>query len=470
MRVLLQLPGDQTIAVQIPGTPDLSTIGPFEDLIADDGTLVLRYLEALSETTESSAPDKLCGEVLIPFRTREGRAAVYTVSLPPPDPFTDSALQTMWDEVGALGLDLEGGLDLQGALHAPAIFVPLGNAPRDSEVLVRLIGAGRQLLAEWPQEGTAVEVWRPSPVPGGIENAVLTIQRGWQARWGLTHGTPYPERSARRAMTSDDWRLAGLSHVSTRVANALRGEESLFSGLFSQIAVRAAPADPQHVDPAPSSWPHALLEFSQLAWRFLHQSRAREQGRPSGSVRLCRVWDLYERWVAAEAVRCVTHILDMAPRIRRGRGSDAFSWCAEWAAGEMRVQIDSQHHFKAMAGAVGWSHGYRSVTADLKPDALVVLDRGGGQTSLLLIDAKERGVSFGRDAAAATAAKYLWGLRDPAGMILDEVAVVLATSRQIDPSVFDEELSRMRFIHTLPSHSDDLLLAIRAFIEGRGAL
>lgn len=465
MRVALQLPDGDGIAVEVPGDLDLSTIGPFEGSLVEDGTMVLRYTGVLSLTEDDpSLPDKLCGEILIPYRTREGSAAIYRVGLPAPDPFTGSDLQSMWDGVGALGLDLEGALALQGTFETPSSFRPLGIAPKDSSALVRLIANGQQLLAAWPQEGTAVDVWRPAQVSGGIENPVLTVRRGLQARWGHANGTPYPERSARRAISADDWRLAGVSRLAAQVADDLRGAESPFVSLFSQVALRAAPRDPRQVDPAPSSWPHALLEFSQLAWRFLHQARLGEHNGSSGPVRLCRVWELYERWVAAETLRCVERILGTPPRICLGSGLHDFDWRAEWITSDMTIHVDSKHAFTDTAESGDWHAGYRSVTAKLTPDALVALDSGKGKSALLLIDAKERGATFGRDAAAASAAKYLWGLRDKAGFISDGVSVLLATSRNISQSVFDEKLARMKFVRTVPSDSDNLLTAIGEFI------
>jgi hypothetical protein len=452
------------VSFDIPGEPLVAKISPFVANWEGD-SLRLEYVP-------SDGIDKLCGFLVIPYLSHRGTVSVERIWIPPPPPFSQEDVVTMWREIEESGLGVPSGLPLQGEMESSAQLNRrrLGDRRRD-EFLQDVRSSALQLLMQWPTRQSPNYFWRRVGLAGGVEDVVTTSRQGWLAGVGERHpksNRDLPERSARRSAEMTPWSSMTIVMLMTRICTVLRTEYEqtnsvrTITDLLVKVARTAQPLNQSAVDPPPSSWPRPMLALAENAWRFLELGTSAGECDPR-PVPLCEVWRLYERWMSVYAVEVVTRKIG-APDKVHNRSLGGERWYALWKTDEWEVAIESQYSFTDQVGTgLGWRRGFRSATSRLIPDVILILRRPGEDPRLLIIDAKERSTGFGQDEAAAAAAKYLWGIRRHDLSRDESIEVVLATSREVESAFFPRQASMM-FLQTTPSRRADLEHKIVAFI------
>lgn len=473
MLVELRVADRPAVTCEIDGEPLIARLAPFRRLSSSTpDRLILDYIP-------EDGVDKVCGFYSIPFVDGTGGVSVHQLWVAPPPPFSDEEVRLMWDAILDLDMGVPAGLRLQGSIGARTDTRRLraGEHPRD-ELLASLTRSAAELLANWPQRDVFVHHWRPVGLAGGVEDVLQTVRHGWRAGVGgvsAATGRMLPERSARRSLNADGWSLSAVARLANAVGDVVAREYengpalTVLEHRLRLVANQALPSDCGAIDPPTSSWPKPLLHFAEVAWRFLNRASDGTGPTPS-SLPLCEVWRLYERWTAAHVARSLTKWFG-APSARRKYGQSGERWLMVWNVVADRIVVEAQYAFGHSPGSgLSWRSHYRSVTAQLVPDVLMVLERENGGRALLLVDAKERSASFGTDDAAAAGAKYLWGIRNPDFTFCESpIEVVLATSRPVS-AVYRPAEARISFANATPAEPELLDKALGDFLYRHGGL
>lgn len=473
MRISVEING-RVVDTEVDGTPIIPTDGLFDVLpVEESNRLRLCYRAPLSTDLADGRPTKLCGFLPVPYLSHTGEESLATLWIPAPSPFHDQELRDMWARINEYEFARLGSLPLQGEL-ATNTALQLGYEGRsDSALLAQLARAARQLLWDWPTKTAADQAWRPIALPGGVEDLPSTLRRGWRARAIRTRtGEALPMLSTRRRLTTAPWQIAYVASLAARVTDVLQRKYAPSQLIQRMQSVARFSAQPSSVaDPPASSWPPALMHFSRLAWQFLEMTRTSGDN-DYGPLPTCEVWRLYEAWVGSEILAHLCELLG-PPTAKIAGTPDQSGWTARWIRDRVTVHFESQCRFRAQLEqpTSTWKSHFCSVTADLTPDFVLSVEGPQSPPSLLILDAKERGIDFQRDHAAAEAAKFLWGLRKHDGSEATSLrTVVLATSRAVEEQPFNPDFARMAFVQTRLSDCSQLHRAVTDFLRSEGVL
>lgn len=379
-------------------------------------------LEPVGDSLDPEMPDVFVGRLpVVYWNQSEQRPQVADLHVPAPPPFAEHDEERMWRDVRESLLPIPQPLLAQG--RATGGRVERINVDElELENLREALAAALSLLRKWPTTETTERIWRPIEARGGREDAFFTERFG-QRLTGTRRGSGLAlvDRTARRRAQMQHWGSAKLSSVSSALAATLHehaavsgldeGTTQYGSRLLRELALTARPAV-RAVDPPTSSWPpNARATYQAILRAFVDLQSNREDA--ARGAPLCRLWLLYESWVAATTLRVLRELLGEPTRHPKTSPGE---WAATWERAGRRVALLIQPVFGATPRRVMLesSTECRSLTSDLIPDVVVAVSTEGQERpTLSVIDAKKRGVSTAMSRAdlAVAASKYLWGLR-----------------------------------------------------------
>ena len=401
-------------------------------------------------------PDVPVGSVPVVTRNPDtDELYVEELRIPSPAPFSDGAIDRMWNSAQRLPEPVQNYVRRRGLWSAKAAGVQSASdlfAPS----LPKLVSAARHLVRHWPQSESWDVYWRPVELAGGLEDARGTMRHLGQVPVALVGGRHIPTRTLRRRADLTPWRIGAVSVVATEVAYRVRMQGGSYAEeLVAPLQAVADLARPRirGPDPSPASWPGQMRLFHTAALEVLASVSAAGIG--TDRAPLCHLWVLYEAWISESLLQLMESELGppVVPPTVTGGGRHGPVWFSRWKRGLQTIELWSQPSIggsgRAFCGNPDFEVG--SVTAGLIPDNVVAVDGPGGRT-LVLIDAKHRGneVMDASDAAEA-ASKYLWGLRavGPLAMPAPRMEVVLVSSGP-PATLFSPEEARTTTVQAVP--------------------
>jgi hypothetical protein len=397
----------------------------------------------------AGGPDLLVGWVpLVSWNPVERSVTVKFLEVPPPPPFGDGDIESMWEAVLDFPLPMASSLTIQGrglGAARPA------SQPIAGEALPRAISGCRRMLRAWPTNETREMIWRPADMRGGREDLRATDRLGVR-RGGISLSTRViPDRVARWQRGTADWTSARLSGACRALADYLR--ETGFEGSgqalvrpLELVSERVAPSR-RVSDPPLSSWPpQARSTFRAVLEAMVGLAVS---GHGESLVPLSDVWRIYENWISLRSRSVLEELFGMAEPI-----GDGTAWSCEWDLDGIRVRLHSQREIGGPSNGNAL-HPDRiiSVSSNLRPDVLISITTEAGSQAVFCIDAKRRLSTTEMDAGevATAASKYLWGIRMKDDPDLLPVATTLIVSSAGLAAVHDVERSRIFSLFALPS-------------------
>lgn len=419
--------------LEIPSPPFLDPSG-LQVVAADPG----RVTYGPRIANDAAGPDVIAGFVPLPHLV-DGRIRVASLEIPPPKPLSTDALTVMWNDISQLPVPVPRSVPVQARLP------PGTSRPAEQlvpEMLDRAHSAARLLATRWPASLEETIEWRGLELPGGREDVRQTLRFGGRMPAQTTRsGIRRPARTARRLLRARPWQSLGLYTLAARLAERTRGLVDAAEGTdakpmaavlapFQAVARQARPTRAL-VDPPFSNWPEDAVTCYAAMYAALGVIEATKEGLGTRTAPLCHVWRLYEAWVAAQLL-C---ILGQSGRVNNQGGPtsiDGAEWVARWdlIPGGQLFLFAQPHISRDPQTFDGLLPiGVRSITSDLRPDALIFVVTAAGSVGMAAVDAKLRspGQIDARDVAEA-ASKYAWGLRlsEPsAGSSAAEVSATL---------------------------------------------
>lgn len=346
------------------------------------------------------------GNLPLVFIAEDFQVKVENLLISPPPPFSMSDIERMWDDViGSEIRPIKGPVIGQGSVLDEINLRKYGLSL--SEV-AQAIMSTRQLLTQWPVVHSRARRWVPIGRRGGVEEVSVTERSAKASVGGYVDGRLVPERSARRIVEPGLWKSKDLSVACGQLFDLVRGANSVGVGpevCLAEASARAAPRSRNRDEPV-SSWPSVARRAYIDVVRALFV--ASSGGDATGPVPLCRVWELYESWVASQVLKQLSSELG-----DWSQGSCQW-WSCWWgsAASGIGFHVQPAIGQKKVSQAVG-RPGIQSVSSMLVPDIMVSRWSDGLVGDLTFIDAKFRRphTSMKSGDVAEALSKYLWGVR-----------------------------------------------------------
>lgn len=354
---------------------------------------------------ESSDPLlECCGLIELPWVSSTG-LGVASLSVPPPAPFEDDDITTMWRARNRL--TRRRRIPTSGAAAWSALERVVGPSV-DWTAVEQALAAASGLLSQWPRQHLPTVRWLPPERSGGRELVAVT------ERSSRVHRSPGAERrpaeTARRTTRCADQTLHALAAVTHLLAERIHhlpgidAEPELRDALvatFRRVAARSHSAR-RAVDPPPSVWPNTFVVAYAECLRAL--SAARVIGPGERSAPLSEVWELYEAWTAEHFSEAISLVLGERQR------SAEVTCIGRWVDGAGTVELHYQAHFPTSGPRGLLGQEYTAAIGDLFPD-LCLIRVEGGKARMLVLDAKKRSGLLPLDELVAHTSKYLWGIR-----------------------------------------------------------
>lgn len=398
--------------------------------------------------TRSDLPDLLVGSVpLVWFEPRGRTVELSFLEVPPPPPFASKDVEEMWRRLLSSDLPLLRSAHVQGLSGGAA---EAGSDPLSIHQLPAAIAACRRMLQRWPGDERREVVWRPADMRGGREDLRLTEARAGRRGGVVLDDLPLPDRIARRQRGSLAWqsrRLAAacLALTEKLVEVAPDDRSPLLTEPFEAVAARALTNQP---DVPTSSWPLAARSaYKAVLGAYVGLAVAADG---AAHVPLADLWRIYEAWVALQILAALEGAFGPPATVSVGP-----PWTGEWVVSGCFLRLHLQREIGSSGDPASTGHpdGIRSVSSDLRPDALVAVWLPGGGQTVICFDAKRRTAGTKMDPAevASAASKYLWGIRTAADPGEFPVSSTVVVSSAPVAEMHDAAASRISAHFLLPS-------------------
>jgi len=364
-----------------------------------------------------------CGEVQLPWVSRAG-PGLSTLFVPPPSPFDQEDLKTMWQARNRLVARRRP--PTSGDAEWSRLRRLVGDDV-DWSALQDAVTSAAVLLSSWPTVLIASVNWLPVDRQGG--RLLVSVTERSTRSHRLPGGDRSPAVTARRSTLSQDRALHALSAVAALLASRVDRVPGLdrepvmhdrLVGLFQHVAQRSQPKRPVG-DPPPSAWPFVLASAYSNFLRAL--SAIRDLGPGGQKAPLSELWELYQVWVA-ETVRSA---------LESELGSSALTdWrdtcIGRWRDDGAEVELHYQPKVPTSDGLRVLDRRYIAAVGELQPDLLLVR-ADSSEVRAIVLDAKKRSAEVVGDDLTTNASKYLWGIRsviEPGRVPAIEGAVLVA--------------------------------------------
>ncbi|WP_271175442.1 hypothetical protein [Leifsonia poae] len=375
------------------------------------------------------------------------------LDVPPPEPFSQSAITEMWEARGRLELKKRPPTSGEAAwANLAAVSVKGFSWPELSSA----VDAAVALLGHWPQYDRVVAAWGPMERGNGrILNG--TTERARAALANASTKPKLPAKVARSRGEKADEKLAGLSAICILVAEKIATFEPFQSkapllaeqlvGLFRRVAAKSRPRSPR-ADPPASTWPPRMRHAYASSVRLLTEFE--DSGAGDRHAPLSELWELYEAWVSERVLDGLTNRFGTPVH-----EVNSASWI--WMAESRRIAVYLQPSIPGASGKQGFralGAVLEGVIATSRPDILFVRE-SNSESVLKVIDAKKRKKTMIPDDLTVNASKYLWNIRHASASEDFAIEEVLLVSPLGGPDAAHGE-GRARTFGANPSASHDL--------------
>lgn len=412
-------------------------------------------------------PDVLIGTMPFVHLNPEGLPSLAELWIPPPPPFRDEDVRMMWNEIDEAACPLPHSVLAQGGL-GPGRIAERREIGLTADFVALAYRRARALLARWPPQEAYELIWRNIELRGGREDFQATERRmPALAALKTKDGRPLPQKTARRRGIEDPWTSwllydAALAVVKEAGALGDRVIEDLpwrkVTAAFRAVAGRARP-DRSSSDSPVSTWPIAARLCYEGFLAALSVVRSTKTG--AATAPLSYLWRLFEAWVAVSSYR--TLVDRFGPSIEAPEAASGCEWRARWQLNGSSLSFLAQARIDGTGvPAAPPAARIRSISSDLIPDVLLIVEPSEGDVRIGVIDAKQRLVHTGmgpRDVAEA-ASKYVWGIRRQDEIRALPVVSALVVSSMPAGNMYSKE-SRIRAQQALPSNSSGLASSVQ---------